>query len=322
MKLSRPTALPILPFGVPDQGYSTMRVTSPFGWRDSNGDGKLDAFHGAVDIGNAREGDSIIAVADGRVIAAGYLKEPWSESTTLYPSGNYGGMMVVQELAPGVVAIYAHMQPTIFVKAGQVLRTGQLIGKVGATGSAQKGGAHLHFGIQAPISLVPAGVSTRATHFGLGLDVDPWPLISGQAELLGPADDMALKGKFLRHVHNKRAQLTTSSNFRRGVTSGDDAPWQVFPKGTVFYPFAVVEGRAVGTEPDAKEWYAALQWVGAEGGFCVGYYHSSVLPRSADQHSVALEPVETVQVVDQAAVQRALDDLNGRIDRYLAARPR
>lgn len=309
MKLSRPTSLPILPFGAPDQGFSTMRVTSPFGWRDTNGDGKVDAFHGADDIGNAREGDEIIAVAPGRVLAAGYLKEPWSQSTTRYPSGNYGGMMVVQELAPGVVAIYAHMQPAIAVQAGQMLRTGQLIGHVGSTGSARDGGAHVHFGLQAPIGLVPRGVKTATTHYGLGLDVDPWPFISGQAELLDPKDDMRLQGKFLAHVIGERTEVSgvTKANFRSAPTMGAATILDQFAAGEAFIPVVMVEGEAVGTDAAKAIWYGGWLWV--DGYWTFGYFH----------HSVLKEPFEKVA---SSLVKKAIDALNARLDQWVAGRPR
>lgn len=178
MKLQRPTVLPIDHWDVPDRGYSTMRVTSPWGWRSGS-------FHGAIDIGNGRLGDRVVAAAAGYVLAAGYLGAPWSEPTSRFPSGNYGGMMAVIEHAPRIVTIYAHLAPAIAVRAGQAIAAGAPVGYVGDTGIAAPpplgGGGHLHFGVQAPADAVPAGVATAATRYGYGLDVDPWPLINGTA---------------------------------------------------------------------------------------------------------------------------------------------
>lgn len=186
MKLQRPTVSPIAHWSTPPV-WGSFRVTSPFGPR-------ADGFHGALDIGNARLGDPVLSAGAGFVLAAGYLRAPWSEPTTRYPSGNYGGMMVVIQHAPGIVSIYAHLAPAIAVRAGQAVTAGQRIGSVGDTGSAAPpplgGGGHLHFGIQAPAAAVPAGVATRATPYGYGLDVDPWPLITGTAEL---EDDMQIR---------------------------------------------------------------------------------------------------------------------------------
>lgn len=176
MKFGSPMEIPILAYQTPDQGFATARVTYPFAWRS-------DGFHGALDIGNGREGDALLAVQDGTVIAVGNLKLPWSDPTTRFPSGNYGGLMTVVEHYPKVVSIYAH-QRLVTVKAGDKVRKGQKIGEIGSTGSASVGGAHVHFGIQAPAELVPPGLGTRPTPLGYGLDVDPWPLITGQLELL------------------------------------------------------------------------------------------------------------------------------------------
>lgn len=302
MRFAAPLIIPILPFGAVDQGYATARVTSPFGWRDLDGDGKATEFHGGLDIGNARQGDVLVAPAPGTVIAVGNLTWPWSQPTQLYPSGNYGGLMVVIEHEPGVVSIFAHMRMTTVVR-GQKVMTGQKVGEIGATGMASVGGAHVHFGIQAPAARVPAGVQTRVTPYGYGLDVDPWPFITGAADLLPvpKEDDVQLKGKFKRHVHNARASLTSDANFRSGVETGDMDPLHTFAKGTIFYPFAVVGGVTFGTAPDKDEWYATLQWI--EGvGYAVGYYHSSVLPRTADASGVALDSATPPQIVEKVVV--------------------
>lgn len=164
----------------------SFRVTSPFGPRG-------DGFHGALDLGNFRTGDPVRAAAAGRVLAAGALLAPWSSPSSRFPSGNYGGLMVVIEHAPRVVSIYAHLG-AIVVAAGQSVNAGQLLGVHGDTGAAAPpplgGGGHLHFGIQAPPAAVPAGLATHATPFGFGLDVDPWPLITGAAALDVPSEVM------------------------------------------------------------------------------------------------------------------------------------
>lgn len=188
MKFGSPVTRELRPYrgpGVPrpPNAGDAFYVTSPFGPRD-------DGFHGGLDIGNGRIGYPLVAVQAGRVLAVGLLKAPWSEATARWPSGNYGGLMVVVEHAEGVVSIYAHMR-RVDVKLGDLVKGGQKLGEIGDTGSAQ-GQAHVHFGIQAPAHTVPATLRTRTTTFGYGLDVDPWPLISGQAELTLQEDDMKI----------------------------------------------------------------------------------------------------------------------------------
>lgn len=160
-----------------------FRVTSPFAPRG-------DGFHGALDIGNGALGDAVVAAAAGTVLATGNLRMPWSQPTTLYSSGNYGGRMVVVEHGPRVVGIYCHLG-SIAVAAGARLTAGALVGVVGDSGSAI-GQGHLHFGMQAPAELVPPGVATHATIYGYGLDVDPWPLITGAAVLGGAEGETVL----------------------------------------------------------------------------------------------------------------------------------
>lgn len=204
MKLRRPTELPIDHWSKADIGYTTMRVTSPFGWRGSG-------FHGALDIGNARLGDHVVAAADGKVLAVGNLREPWSEPTSRFASGNYGGLMVVLEHEHGAITIYAHLRSEA-VSPGQRVTAGQRIGTVGDSGSAAPpplgGGGHLHFGVQAPAAIVPPTVTTAKTRFGIGLDADPWPLITGTAFAVEDREDrLAAEVVRLRREKPRAAEI-------------------------------------------------------------------------------------------------------------------
>lgn len=166
----RPTVLPIDPSTVPDVGVAKMRVTSPYGNRISPINGAI-VFHDGLDIGNAREGDQLVADTDGMVAAAGALGWPWSQPTALFPSGNYGGFMVAIDHGAWV-SIYAHMQPTLQVKAGEQVKVGQPIGKVGATGAASVYGAHCHYGhiTTTVANIIALGAATKPTR-------DPWTVI-------------------------------------------------------------------------------------------------------------------------------------------------
>ncbi|MBI5427697.1 MAG: LysM peptidoglycan-binding domain-containing M23 family metallopeptidase [Nitrospinae bacterium] len=99
-------------------------VTSPFGYRN-------DKYHDGVDIG-AREGTSILAAADGKVMFSG-----WG------PTGY--GMIVIVKHANHLTTLYAHNSKNLVKKNARV-RQGQKIAEVGQTGRAT--GPHLHFEVR------------------------------------------------------------------------------------------------------------------------------------------------------------------------------
>lgn len=108
-------------------GYG--RITSRFGWRTHPiyGDRR---FHAGVDIGGGA-GAPILAPQDGVVISAG-------------PGGGYGLLTVVSH-GGGITTAFAH-QSAILVREGQVVRKGELIGRIGSTGNVT--GPHLHFEVR------------------------------------------------------------------------------------------------------------------------------------------------------------------------------
>lgn len=107
---------------------AALVVNSGYGWRTLSGQTAQD-FHTGVDL-NANEGDCIYAAADG-VVRQAQLGSSY---------GNY--VRILQQ--GGDETIYAHMQ-YVFVRPGQQVRMGQVIGTVGHTGNAT--GPHLHFEI-------------------------------------------------------------------------------------------------------------------------------------------------------------------------------
>lgn len=90
----------------------------------------------------------IHSVADGTVVAAsdGMAENVPHSGAYAAPIGfdNAGGNYAVIEIAPNRYAFYAHMRPgTVKVKVGDKVRAGELIGRVGNTGSSTE--PHLHF---------------------------------------------------------------------------------------------------------------------------------------------------------------------------------
>jgi ribosomal protein L29 len=193
----RPTAIAI-DTGPVDTGFATMRVTSPFGHRPdpldttfrAEGRPQRTVFHGGIDVGNARAGDDVVAIGDGEVSIAdnkphaGFNSPSPADKVALW-GPTFGGNMVVIRHPDGRHSQYAHLRD-IVVQAGQKVKTADIIGQVGDTGSA-KGQAHLHHGIQTPA----------------GRWVDP----VRRLQLTGPWEDPAVIAELRTQVDELRTQL-------------------------------------------------------------------------------------------------------------------
>jgi murein DD-endopeptidase MepM/ murein hydrolase activator NlpD len=106
------------------------RITSPFGYRNHPVEGGT-SFHYGVDIGGVPSGASIRAFADGTV-------------ETVSRNAVYGNFVVLRH-AGGFSTFYGHAG-RITVRAGQNVKMGDEIGRVGQTGMAT--GPHLHFEVR------------------------------------------------------------------------------------------------------------------------------------------------------------------------------
>jgi murein DD-endopeptidase MepM/ murein hydrolase activator NlpD len=115
------------------------RETGPFRWPLNTG--RITDFFGSfqswrrqrhlgVDIG-APQGTPIYAAADGQVTFAGW--------------GASGGWYIIIDHKNGYQTLYAHNSANL-VSAGQWVKRGQVIGRVGSTGSAT--GPHVHFEVR------------------------------------------------------------------------------------------------------------------------------------------------------------------------------
>lgn len=101
-------------------------ITSRYGSRESI----RDHTHKGLDIA-AKTGTPIKAVADGTVRFAGVM-------------GGYGNLIIISH-GNNVETYYGHCSK-LYIKQGQKVNAGDLIGAVGSTGNST--GAHLHFEIR------------------------------------------------------------------------------------------------------------------------------------------------------------------------------
>ena len=101
-------------------------ISSPFGERIHPISGKL-SFHKGIDIPAPQDTD-ILACDDGIVLFSGVMN-------------GYGNVVKLKHF-DGKVTLYAHNNYNL-VEEGDIIKTGQVIAKVGTTGNST--GNHLHF---------------------------------------------------------------------------------------------------------------------------------------------------------------------------------
>jgi len=112
-----------VPVGYPYPG----KIMSRFGYRENPFTGSLIETHKGIDI-KATFGSIVNSTANGIVAYAG-------------SKGGYGNLVVLDH-GNGLATFYAHLSK-ILVKEGQVIGSGQILGKVGSTGRST--GPHLHY---------------------------------------------------------------------------------------------------------------------------------------------------------------------------------
>jgi murein DD-endopeptidase MepM/ murein hydrolase activator NlpD len=102
-------------------------ITSLFGWRQHPvlGSGR---FHTGIDMG-ADTGTPVVASYSGQVSVADWL-------------GGYGLAVVLDHQKKSQETLYGHLSE-LFVKPGEWVKQGEVIGRVGSTGMST--GPHLHF---------------------------------------------------------------------------------------------------------------------------------------------------------------------------------
>ena len=134
---------------------------------------------GAPSSGDARDahsyysyGKAVLAVADGRVVIArdGLPENIPGHGDAFHPAvpitlETVAGNTITLDLGGGQFAYYMHLQPgSLRVKAGDRVRRGQVLARIGASGDARE--PHLHFEVTtSPKLLAGEGVPYLIDHY-------------------------------------------------------------------------------------------------------------------------------------------------------------
>jgi hypothetical protein len=282
-------------------GNLDFRVTQ--GFYDVNPD--FPVQHRALDLGNTRLGAPITAPASGRIVGEGYLREPWSESSDRFGTGNFGGIMAVIDHGNEWISALAHLADTV-VSAGQIVTAGQLIGHLGQTGSAA-GQGHLHWDLY-------RGRPTSAMSYAQrsALKVDPWPLLAQNYDLPDSAteDDPLDWSRDIRPVKPFRFRVANTVNvYDRPELSGLFATKQL-KAGESRIAIGAVKGPEYPPGSGNTTWDA---WATGNGWRCIpSATHGEVTQLSSDsgisqaELDAAVAEARADGIVDAAAAAAAV----------------
>lgn len=183
------SVLPVLTEG------TTLRVTSPFGYRTDPVTGEGGQGHKGIDLTLWRGYSALSAIGaawDGTVTD---VRDGLEGFDTVHTAGN----RVTIDHGDGVVTKYYHLaNGSIPVQVGDSVTAGQVIGQMGSTGYST--GAHLHFQLEI-----------------YGEPVDPLPFLLGEEEIPEeiPAEEMD-------NVPAEWAEDAVSWAVENGILYGDE----------------------------------------------------------------------------------------------------
>ena len=185
-------------------------VSSPFGWRLHPVMGTW-LMHAGRDLA-APEGTPVVAALSGRVMSSGL-------------AGGYGLAIEIEHDGPRRRTLYGHLSE-LYVKEGQVVRQGEVIGRVGSTGLST--GPHLHFEVRMPqeggwVAVDPGELDPGG---GMFATLPGMPGLPG-----GPAPDAVamLMGQLLQTLERPRSPLSLPSAGPAGLGAN---PGPIAPMGT------------------------------------------------------------------------------------------
>jgi murein DD-endopeptidase MepM/ murein hydrolase activator NlpD len=180
-------------------------TSSGFGWRLHPLLGTW-LMHAGRDLA-APEGTPVVAALGGRVLSSGL-------------AGGYGLAIEIEHDSPRRRTLYGHLSE-LYVRPGQTVRQGEVIGRVGSTGLST--GPHLHFELRLPQEGGWAAVDPGELDPG-GLFATP----SGQGlPAAGPSDAVALlMGQLIASLERPIAPLAPipGASGRRSPQSPAAAP--------------------------------------------------------------------------------------------------
>jgi len=185
-------------------------VSSPFGWRLHPVMGTW-LMHAGRDLA-APEGTPVVAALNGRVMSSGL-------------AGGYGLAIEIEHDGPRRRTLYGHLSE-LYVKEGQVVRQGAVIGRVGSTGLST--GPHLHFEVRMPQEGGWVAVDPGELDPGGGM-LATLPGMAGLPGGPGPDAVAMLMGQLLQTLERPRSPLSLPAAAPAGPAA---APGPIAPMGT------------------------------------------------------------------------------------------
>ncbi|MEB3322428.1 MAG: M23 family metallopeptidase [Synechococcaceae cyanobacterium] len=165
-------------------------TTSNFGWRLHPVIGSW-LMHAGRDLA-APEGTPVVAALSGKVVSSGL-------------AGGYGLAVEIEHERPRRRTLYGHLSE-LYVKEGETVRQGEVIGRVGSTGLST--GPHLHFELRLPQE--GGWVATDPGEFDPGgtlIAVDGKTVAGSPSAAVGPDAVALLMGQLLQTLERPRSPL-------------------------------------------------------------------------------------------------------------------
>lgn len=176
-------------------------ITSLFGWRVHPISGE-QRIHTGTDIA-APLGTPVIAAMTGRILLADFL-------------GGYGMVVAIEHAQGTQQTLYAHLSE-LFVKPGEQVKQGTVIGRVGTTGNST--GPHLHFELRQQLPdgswvAQDAGQSLEVAMGGLvnALKVEQKPSVVAQGMAQGSIQGSSIDQTKALKTQPLKAQSTPVSS--------------------------------------------------------------------------------------------------------------